>query len=236
MIKLPLLLLFLALSLALPTWTVWRSRGDALLVSIGQGVLIYLLSTALSNLLSALAGLEDLALAEDRRTYAVVMTLSLALAVGLFALLKVYRDERKAGAIYAGFSFANTFVYNVNSYGILLYVGANHSLEKLSGTYPEETARELLAYYDGIAAGDLALLCLELLLTFFILKGAMCAVCQKERPAMNWLLFVVTLFFLFYAQYCIQNKFLGFTVYLALFGMEYHGTLRMWKEKITRRG
>ena len=57
--KLLFLILFLALSLALPLWMAYRNRETGMLVSIAQGVLIYLLSTAINNFLSRVAGLES---------------------------------------------------------------------------------------------------------------------------------------------------------------------------------
>lgn len=234
--KLLFLILFLALSLALPLWMAYRNRETGMLVSIAQGVLIYLLSTAINNFLSRVAGLESLTLAEDRKTYAVLMTLSLSVAVGVFALCKTYRGKKKSGLIYAGFSLANTFVYNANSYGILVYVATHHSEEKLTQLYPAETAAELLTYYDGISVGDLFLLNVELLFSFFILGALLGSICRKGRGGFDYLLFVVTLFVFFGAQYCIGNRLIGFVVYLLLIIVGYRDKIKETKTKISRRG
>lgn len=233
--KILLLILFLALSLGLPLWMAFVNRERGMLVSIAQGVLIYLLSTVLNNFFSRMVGLESLELPDDRKIYAVLMTLSLTIAVGIFALLKVYRDERKSCLIYVGFSLVNTFIYNTNSYGILLYIAANHSEEKLSGLYPAETARELLAHYDGISVSELLLLNVELLFSFFILGMLIRAICQKGRKAFDYLLFVVALFLFFGTQYCIGNRLIGFTVYVILLLVGYRDKIKGAKAKLSRR-
>lgn len=233
--KLLFLILFLALSLALPLWVAYRNRETGMLVSIAQGVLIYLLSTAINNFLSRVAGLESLALTEDRKTYAVLMTLSLSVAVGVFALCKAYRGKKKSGLIYAGFSLANTFIYNANSYGILVYVATHHSEEKLTGLYPAETAAELLAYYDGISVTDLILLNAELLFSFFILAALLGTICQKGRGLFDYLLFVVTLFVFFGTQYCIGNRLIGFTVYALLILVGYRDQIKGATETLSHR-
>lgn len=233
--KILLLILFLSLSLGLPLWTAFRNRERGMLVSIAQGVLIYLLSTALSNLFSRVVGLQSLTLPEDRKTYAVLMTLSLTMAVGVFALFRAYGDERKSGLIYAGFSLVNTFIYNTNSYGILLYVAANHSEEKLTAVYPAETAQALLAHYDGISVSEMLLLNVELLMSFFILAALLGHICRKGRNLWDYLLFVVGLFVFFGSQYCIGNRLIVFAVYAALLPAGYHGKITEIKGKRSRR-
>ena len=85
-------------------------------MAMALGVLIYVLSTALTNFTAMAIGLESLDLAEDRRTYVVMVTLALTLVIGLFSLSKkIYGDKDKANLIYSGFSLVNTFLYNMNA-------------------------------------------------------------------------------------------------------------------------
>ena len=203
-----------------------------MIVSIALGVLIHILSTALTNFIAIAIGLEGLYLAEDKKTYVVMVTLALTIIIGIFSLFKkAYDDENTANLIYSGFSLVHTFLYNMNSYSFLLFISFNNSSEKLSKYYPIETVDELLNYYSKIELSDLVLLIAEMICGFFILKTLFCTVCKRKAQIFDYMTFIIGLFVLFYSQYCIDNKLIVFTVYLILLIVGYGKKYRLKKDK-----
>ena len=229
--KLILLIVFLILSLVLPLLVAFEHKRRGMIMAIALGVLIYVLSTALTNFTAMAIGLESLDLAEDRRTYVVMVTLALTLVIGLFSLSKkIYGDKDKANLIYSGFSLVNTFLYNMNAYSFLIFVAIHNSAEDLLSYYPQETVNELLIYYNGITTSDILLLIIEMICGFFIMKALFCMICRSKVQITEYLVFMIGIFIFFYSQYCVENKVLVFTIYIILLFAGYRNKISFKKD------
>ncbi|WP_294561263.1 hypothetical protein [uncultured Traorella sp.] len=229
--KLILLIIFLILSLVLPLVVAFEHKRRGMIMAMALGVLIYVLSTALTNFTAQAIGLESLNLAEDRETYVVMVTLSLTIVIVLFSLSKkIFGDEHRANLIYSGFSLVNTFLYNMNAYSFLVFVAIHNSAEKLSAYYPMETVNELLNYYQEISSSDILLLIIEMICSFFIMKSLFCMLCRNKVQIADYLIFIVGIFIFFYSQYCIQNKVLVFGIYIVLLFAGYRNKLSFKKD------
>lgn len=226
--KLFYLIVFLALSFALPFITAYENRKRGMLVSMALGALIYIISTMITNFTASALGMKDLSLAADRKTYAVMATLAMSCAAAVCSLIKnAYDDQQTGNLIAAGFSFINTFLYNMSSYSFLVFIAMQNSVEKLSKYYPEETAAELIDYFASINAADILLLCVEMCCTFFIFKSLICTVCKKKAQLFDYSQFIVGCFIMFYSQYCIGNRLVVFAVYAILLVVGYGKNVRL---------
>lgn len=195
------------------------------------GVLIYILSTILTNFTSLAIGLESLETVDDKKIYVVMVTLALTLVIGLLSINKrIFGNEQKANLIYSGFALVNTFLYNMNSYSFLVFIGFHNSADQLANYYPLETANELLTYFNSISSYDILLLIVEMICQFFIMKSLFCLICSNTKKMADYLIFVVGIFILFYSQYCIENKVLVFGIYIVLLFAGYHQKLSFKKD------
>lgn len=79
--KITVLILFLVLSLTLPMIVILNNKRKDMIVPIVVGVLVYVLSTIVSNFLSSAVGLTRLDSSDEKKTYVVIITLSLTLVV-----------------------------------------------------------------------------------------------------------------------------------------------------------
>lgn len=217
--KIFLLIGFLALSFALPVYYILVNRQENMLTKIITGIAIYVLSTILMNFCCKTIGYENFKQIPNVKYYVALISLTMTLVIFIFSRFKsLYQDKKTATLIYCGFAFVNFFVNNMNSYMNLLYIGMNNSIEKLSKRYPYEIAQGLLDYYNKINSVDILLLCIELIVVFYILKLLFEKVINKELKTYNYLFFMIGIFVLYNIQYGINNVVISFVIYFLLFG------------------
>lgn len=216
--KIAILILFLALSLTLPMIVILKNKRKDMIVPIVVGVLVYVLSTIVSNFLSSAVGLNSLESSDDKKTYAVIITLSLTLVVFLISKIKrLYaRDKSTAQLVYGGFSLFNLFIYNMDTYLIFVRVGMNDSIEKLEKYYPTETAKKLLDYYDQIKVSDVVMLMVEMVLVFVILGYLFDAVVNEQSSIFEYFQFLIGVFILYYSRYCVSNLIVTYLILLGI--------------------
>lgn len=215
--KTVLLIIFLLLSLVLPLSLALFNKRRGMVASMAIGAAIYVAATVITNFLSLATKLEGLESFEDRQAYTVFVTLALLFAVWLFSRFKgFYDDKNKSDLIYSGFSLVNLFINNMNSYSFLLFIAMNNDVETLSAIYQAETAKELVTYFESINTGDIALMIVEMILVFLIMKYFFNAICQKDRKMVDYFTFLIGLFVLYFAQYCINNLVVSFVIYILL--------------------
>lgn len=188
--KLFLLIIFLALSFALPMYYITVNRQENMLIKILSGIAIYVLSTILMNFCCKAIGYEDINQIPDIKYYVALLSLIMTFVIFVFSRFKnLYNDKKTATLIYCGFAFVNFFINNMNSYMNLLYIGMNNSIEKLSKRYPSEIAQGLLDYYNKINTIDILLLSIELIVVFYITKILFEKVINKDLKILNYLFF-----------------------------------------------
>lgn len=217
--KLFLLIIFLALSFALPMYYITVNRQENMLIKILSGIAIYVLSTILMNFCCKAIGYEDINQIPDIKYYVALLSLIMTFVIFVFSRFKnLYNDKKTATLIYCGFAFVNFFINNMNSYMNLLYIGMNNSIEKLSKRYPSEIAQGLLDYYNKINTIDILLLSIELIVVFYITKILFEKVINKDLKILNYLFFMIGIFVLYNIQYSINSVEISFMLYFLLFG------------------
>ena len=218
--KLFLLIIFLALSFALPMYYIIVNRQENMLIKILSGIGIYVLSTILMNFCCKAIGYEDINQIPDIKYYVALLSLIMTFVIFVFSRFKnLYNDKKTATLIYCGFAFVNYFINNMNSYMNLLYIGMNNSIEKLSKRYPSEIAQGLLDYYNKINKIDILLLSIELIVVFYITKMLFEKVINKDFKILNYLFFMIGIFVLYNIQYSINSVAIYFMLYFLLFGL-----------------
>ncbi|MDO4501510.1 MAG: hypothetical protein Q4B60_09615 [Erysipelotrichaceae bacterium] len=191
-----------------------------MVTKIVAGAAIYLLATIIMNFCCKAIGFDDLSAMTDMKYYVALLALVMTLVLFIFSRIKgLYGDKKNAALIYSGFAIVNFFIYNMNSYMNLLYIGMNNSIEKLSQRYPTELAESLLDYYNKISTMDVFLLCVELVIVFFILKKLFELVTLKGTKIYNYVFLMVGVFCLYTIQYCINNTVISFVLYFVLLGI-----------------
>ena len=209
--KLFLLIIFLALSFALPMCYITVNRQENMLIKILSGIAIYVLSTILMNFCCKAIGYEDINQIPDIKYYVALLSLIMTFVIFVFSRFKnLYNDKKTATLIYCGFAFVNFFINNMNSYMNLLYIGMNNSIEKLSKRYPSEIAQGLLDYYNKINTIDILLLSIELIVVFYITKILFEKVINKDLKILNYLFFMIGIFLLYNIQYSINSVAISF--------------------------
>lgn len=231
--KLLLIIVFLILSLLLPLLLILTNKREKMIQKVMIGLLIYLCATILVNFCCKAIGLSELNTAKNKETYVALLTICITLVLALLSLSKGFYDDIKASnLIYGGFGLANYFIYNMNAYSILLRIGMNNTVEKLSKFYPVETANELITYYNNIKIVDIILLIVELVIVFIAFKELFNLITQKNRSLINYLIVIVGLFCIYSIQYMFENVALSFTCYFIIALILVYKNKRIWKTKI----
>ena len=216
--KITVLILFLVLSLTLPMIVILKNKRKDMIVPIVVGVLVYVLSTIVSNFLSSAVGLTNLDSSDNKKTYVVIITLSLTVVIFLISKIKrLYKSEKStAQLVYGGFSLFNLFIYNMDTYLIFVRVGLNDSIEKLGKYYPSETAKTLLAYYDQIKISDVFMLILEMILVFVVLGYLFDVAVNKQSGIFEYFQFLIGVFIMYYSRYCISNLIVSYSILVVI--------------------
>ena len=231
--KLILIIIFLILSLVLPLSLILTNKKEKMVQKVLLGFLIYVCATVLVNFCCKAIGLSELDTIENKQTYVALMTISITTVLALFSIPKsVYNDKKTSNLIYGGFGLANYFIYNMEAYSILLRIGMNNSVDKLTKYYPLETANELIAYYSSIEIIDIILLIVELVIVFIAFKELFNLVTQKERPLINYLILIIGLFCIYSIQYMFENALLSFICYFVIALILIYRNRKIWKTKI----
>lgn len=231
--KLTLLIVFLILSLALPVYYIFVNKQEGMLISIIAGIGIYLSTTIIMNLLGNMLQFSGVSILEDKKYYVALVSLVLTLSVMIFTNFKnLCQNKSAATLVFCGFGLVNFFIYNMNSYMNILYIGMNNSIEKLTAIYPLEIAQSLLEYYEKISTVDLFLLIAELILSFYILKNLFILVFKKDNKIFDHLFFMIFVFIYYNIQYYVTNTMVAFFLYnLILLVLIYIGRVKNGKQK-----
>lgn len=86
--KLFLLIIFLALSFALPMYYITVNRQENMLIKILSGIAIYVLSTILMNFCCKAIGYEDINQIPDIKYYVALLSLIMTFVIFVFSRFK----------------------------------------------------------------------------------------------------------------------------------------------------
>jgi len=219
--KLFLLITFLSLSFALPVISLFKYKSDKKIVSLFFGIVVYTLTTIGVSAVSLASGMTDYDTLGKKIVYVVLLAAVLTAVIALLSkLLKNVFNKEHAPSVYAGFSFVNLFIYNMNAYGILVTTGLFMDTGRLEATYGQETAAQLIAYYNAVSIPSILLLILELGLIYLILSIAFEKVISQHDSIKDYAMFFVSVLVLYMIQFTLAGNaviaFICYAVELAL--------------------
>ena len=192
----------------------FRYRSDKKIVGLFFGIVIYALTTALISFFAQAWKVTQYVTVTERIAY--ITLLSIILALVLFGVSKTAKSvftKQNAPAIYAGYGFVNTFIYNMSSYGLLFLVGFFKGSDKLEQMYGNDYAAQLRDYFDSISNVDAVALILELLLTFYILYKLFTDYISGEKGLRDLLRFFLLTMSMYLIQFLSPNALVAFACY-----------------------